>query len=308
MKMAFSKTHFQQYKVIYEALALFAYFAINAGINATSVLMEEAREAQASFQNWEPFVWEYSSAFASLIIIPLIAWLTRRYPWNWRANKRSLLLYSSAALAYSLLHVLLMVAARELVYLPTASDYQFASDLQTLIFEMFYELHKDIWSFCFFVVMIAVYRYLISQYLGDVTSLSEHGARDGDEFAANDTHTYDINTENTALANILLVKKLGKEFLVKTDQIEWIEACGNYANLHIGNDVYPMRITMAGFVKKGSDFGFVRVHKSFAVNINSIRFIEALASGDAEIVMLSGKKVRLSRRYKTDFDASIIKA
>jgi len=291
--MAFSKTQFQQHKFAYETFALVAYFAINATINATTVLMEELRKTQASFHSWEPFAWEYSSALASLIIIPLIAWLTRRYPWNWRAGIQSLVLYSCAAIAYSLLHVSLMVTVRELAYLLSASDYQFANSFPELTFEILYEARKDIWSFCFFIAMIAIYRYLISQWLGDVSSVSDNTDEGSNEELSE------------ALASILLVKKLGKEFLIKSQQIEWAEACGNYANLHIGEDVYPMRITMSDFVEKGTHLGFARVHKSYAINVNRVHYIEALPSGDAEVVMLSGNKVKLSRRYKKDFDEFI---
>jgi two-component system LytT family response regulator len=182
---------------------------------------------------------------------------------------------------------------RELSYSITTNDYQFAGNINTLLFELFYELRKDIWSFCFFVVMIAVYRYLISQWLGDAISLTENINSDNK-----------LSTTDT-LANLLLVRKLGKEFLVKTKDIECIEASGNYANLHMKNQVYPMRITMTDFIKKGDCFGFVRTHKSFAVNINFIDFIENQPSSDAEIVMQSGKRIRLSRRYKNDFEASI---
>jgi hypothetical protein len=85
--MAFSKEHFQQHKFSYEAAGLFGYFAINATINATTELMEEARGSEASFHTWEPFVWEYSSALATLFIIPLIAWFMHKYPWDWQASK-----------------------------------------------------------------------------------------------------------------------------------------------------------------------------------------------------------------------------
>jgi two-component system LytT family response regulator len=289
--MAFSKEHFQQHKFSYEAAGLFGYFAINATINATTELMEEARGSEASFHTWEPFVWEYSSALATLFIIPLIAWFMHKYPWDWQASKRSFIRYGLAALNYSMLHVFLMVAMREVVYLPTANDYQFAHDIKQLFFELFYELRKDIWGFCFFVAMFSIYKYIIAHWLGDAKSLSEES-----------THS---QSSTGSLANILLVKKLGNEFLVKTKHIEWIEACGNYANLNVGTNVYPMRITMSDFIDKSSNFGFIRVHKSFSVNLHNVNCIEPLASGDAEIVMQSGKKIRLSRRYKNDFEASV---
>ncbi|MFT5997070.1 MAG: two-component system LytT family response regulator [Kangiellaceae bacterium] len=291
--MQFSKEHFQKHKFTYEMLALVCYFGINATINATTVLMEEARKASASFQVWEPFAWEYSSALATLVIFPLIAAFMRKYPWDWQTTKSSIGRYIVAALTYGALHILLMVAMREFVYLLSASDYQFSISFQHFLFEFLYELRKDVWSFCFFVAMIGVYRYIITQWLGDAQSISNKPDKQID------------CQQSESLASILLVKKLGKEFLIKTKNIEWVEACGNYANLHIENEIYPMRTTMSDFILKSRRYGLIRVHRSFAVNVNRVHFIESLASGDSEVVMQSGKKIRLSRRYKIDFETLV---
>lgn len=288
--MQLSKEYFQKHKFAFEVLALFCYLGINATINATTVLMEEARDASASFHAWEPFVWEYSSALATLISFPLIAWFMRHYSWDWQTTKRSFGRYVVAAFSYGAVHLGLMVAMREFVYLLTESDYQFAIGFQQFLFEFLYELRKDVWSFCFFVAIIAIYRYIIAQWLGDAQSISNKSDNEVE------------CQQSESLANILLVKKLGKEFLIKTKNIEWVEACGNYANLHIANEIYPMRITMSEFIRKSSGYGLVRVHRSFAVNVNWVHFIEPLVSGDGEIVMQSGNKIRLSRRYKVDFE------
>lgn len=186
-----------------------------------------------------------------------------------------------------------MVAMREFVYLLAASDYQFSNGFQHFLFKFLYELRKDVWVFCFFFAMIGVYRYVVAQWLGDAQSISNKPDKQID------------NQQSAATASILLVKKLGKEFLVKTKNIEWVEAYGNYANLHIDNEIYPMRTTMSDFILKSRHYGLIRVHRSFAVNVSRVHFIESLASGDAEIVMRSGQKIRLSRRYKSDFETLI---
>ena len=291
--MQFSKEHFQKYKLSYEMLALFGYLGINATINSTTVLMEEARKASASFQLWEPFVWEYSSALATFFAFPLIAWFMHQYPWDWQTTKNSIGRYVVAAISYGVIHIYLMVAIREFVYLFTPSDYQFSTGLQQFLFEFIYELHKDAWSFCFFVAMIAVYRYIVVQWLGDAQSIYNKADKQID------------CQQPDSLASILLIKKLGQEFLIKTKNIEWVEACGNYANLHLANEIYPMRTTMADLLAKSGNYGLIRVHKSYAVNLNQVDFINPLASGDGEIVMLSGKIIRLSRRYKTDFETLV---
>jgi len=79
---------------------------------------------------------------------------------------------------------------------------------------------------------------MIAQWLGDAQSISNKEDKEID------------SQGSESLANILLVKKLGKEFLIKTKNIEWVEACGNYVNLHIANEIYPMRTTMTEFILK----------------------------------------------------------
>jgi len=293
--MQLSKDYFQKHKFGFEALALFCYLGINSTINATTELMEEARELSASFQAWEPFVWEYSSGLATLLIFPLIVWFMRKFPWDWQTTISSISRYIFAAVTYGSMHLSLMVAMREFAYLLTESDYQFATGFQQFLFEFLYELRKDVWSFCLLVGLIAIYRFVIAQWLGDAQSISNKSDK---EIASQG---------RDSLASILLVKKLGKEFLIKTKNIEWVEACGNYANLHLGNEVYPMRITMTEFINKSHSYGLIRVHKSFAVNVNWVHCIEPLTSGDAEVGMQSGKKIRLSRRYKVEFEMLVAK-
>ena len=42
-----------------------------------------------------------------------------------------------------------------------------------------------------------------------------------------------------------LVRKLGKEFLLSANEVEWLQASGNYMNLHVRGRAYPLRSTMA---------------------------------------------------------------
>ena len=105
---------------------------------------------------------------------------------------------------------------------------------------------------------------------------------------------------NEAPPERLLIKKLGREFLIQTSDIEWVEASGNYANLHINTHVYPMRITMDK-LEKLLPSQFLRIHRSTIVNIGQIKEVEAMDSGDHQVLLLSGKTLTLSRRYRENF-------
>lgn len=274
-------SHFQRYKLRYEILIVTAYFLINATIIATSVLMEQRRESSGLlFSTWEPFVWEYSSALSTLLLFPLIVYLLKKEPIQWQALRRSTFIYFIASLVFSLSHVGLMVGMREIVYLAMNRNYDFGN----VGFELLYEYRKDLWSFIFFVLIIKGYQFIVMHLQGEANPVM-HG-------------------ENTKLANNLdrlLVKKLGKEFIIKIDDVEWLEASGNYVNLHINERIYPIRATLTALTEQIKDKGFCRIHRSYAVRYDMVESITPLASGDSEMKLKNGKMLMLSRRYKDAF-------
>ena len=181
-----------------------------------------------------------------------------------------------------------MILSRELVYALMGREYEFAVGFEQWLFELIYELRKDIWSFVFFVIAIWSYRYIVAQWLGDAKEIGE-----------------DIPNEQQQTgksSDLLLIKKLGREFLVDKNKIEWIEASGNYLNLHVGEDVFPMRATFKSFLAANAHLTFQRVHRSYAVNLNFVDNLTLAKSGDGVIQLSSGKTVKMSRRYKLSLD------
>jgi len=265
----------------YEIALVFCYLLINNTILATSVIMEAKRKSdELPFELWEPFVWEYASAITTFFLIFAVAWLLKKYPFDFAAIKRSLLFYILMSIAYSLVHTAGMVAIKELVYTLLSRNYDFGD----FWFELFYEYRKDLWGFIFIIVMIKCYDFIVSRLQGEANPIA-----DGED------------KEVPANLDRLLVKKLGKEFIIRVDDIEWLEAAGNYVNLHINERIYPMRATLTALNKQLSNRGFCRIHRSFAINLNEIESITPLSSGDSEVRLNSGKVLNLSRRYKEEF-------
>lgn len=272
--------HFQQHKRWYEVFIVAIYFGINNSILATSVVMEKKRDsALLPFDLWEPFVWEYSSALVSALLIIPVVYLLKRCPMNWQHIPRTLLLYSLASFAYSLMHVGGMVAIRKLVYFTQGRVYDFGH----LTYELLYEYRKDLWAFIFLIVAINCYRFVISRLLGEANLLDQNEAEPA-----------------PIVPDRLLVRKLGKEFLIKVSDIEYLESAGNYVNLHSKGRIYPTRNTMSKLIDKLNTQGFCRVHRSYGVNLNEIDSMTPQPSGDSNIVLASGKTIPLSRRYKDE--------
>ena len=86
--------HFQRFQTFYAALLLFSYVVINNTVNATTQIMEAQRDGVLPFLIWEPFVWEYSSAFSTLLIFPAVVWLLKKVPFDWHNIALSLCILS----------------------------------------------------------------------------------------------------------------------------------------------------------------------------------------------------------------------
>lgn len=274
---------------LYLGIALSAYLLINNTINATSEWMEATRfDQQPGFKLWEPFVWEYSSAIATLLLLPLLFRWLAIFPFQWRKVKSFLLLNLVASLVFSLAHVGLMVFFRKLVYSLQQMEYHFGP----WVSEFFYEYRKDAWGFVFFIMLYYSYRFIYSRLKGEASLLDQQ------------EKTIE-NPSGTSSPEHLLVRKLDKEFVVKVDDIEWLEAAGNYVNLHCQGRIYPLRSTLSGLIPRLSEKGFSQVHRSFAVNISQITSIDNLPGGDGCILLKSGQKIALSRRYKDNFKQNL---
>src|SRR5690242_8098560 len=71
---------------------------------------------------------------------------------------------------------------------------------------------------------------------------------------------------NRTRTDRFVVKSGGRIFFVRTAEIDWIEAAGNYVKLHVGNDSHLIRETMTNVEAKLSPETFVRIHRCHIVN------------------------------------------
>jgi hypothetical protein len=99
---------------------------------------------------WKPFVWEMSSVFVVVCLVPLIFLFERRFPMTARPRWRTVLLHLGAALAYSLVHVTGMLLLRHLAYSLAGEHY----DGGDLILRYLYELQKDLVTYLFVLLII----------------------------------------------------------------------------------------------------------------------------------------------------------
>ena len=254
-------------------------FCLSAVVNSVTVLMDYQRDGRA-IRAWEPMVWEWSSALASLALVPAVLWFTRRYPLHFDTWRRRLPLYLAGSVAWSLLHVLGMVGMRKLAYALQGGSYDFGNWPR----ELLYEYLKDALTFAGMVVAIHGYRMLLRRLQGEARLLDAPDAGPP--------------VEPIDRPERFLVRKLNREFLIATDDIEWLQASGNYVNLHVAGRDYPLRSTIAAIEARLDPQRFRRVQRSYMVNIEHVASIEPLDSGDARVHLKDGTSVPCSRRYR----------
>ena len=257
-----------------------AMIGANCIANSITTLMD-MRRGESTIQAWEPAVWETSSAMMwLLVILPAMAWFTRRYPFQWGDWRRQLSRYLAASVVVCLVHVVGMVALRMLAYRTQGMAYDFGPWPR----ELFYEYLKDIRSFVYIVVAMETYRLLLRRWQGEASLLAEP-----DEGPP---------LEPVDQPERFLVRKLGREFLVAANDIEWAQAAGNYVNLRVRGHDYPLRSTIAGIEARLDGRRFARIHRSYIVSLDQVASIEPLDTGDARVHMKDGARLPCSRTYR----------
>ncbi len=272
-------------KIRYGYLVIFLYLLVNNTINASSVWMEHTREGNPTIAMWEPFVWEYTSAVSTFCLLPLLFYFFDKYPPRFTAVKKQLLVHLAATIIFSILHVVIMVLLREWLYLLNDGNYDFGAWPR----ELWFEYRKDAWGYVLAFMVFHTVRNLYSRIKGEASLVVES----------------EEQMDKSQAPAHFLVKKLDKEFLIKTADIQWLESCGNYVNLHCNGRIYPYRSTLADLVEKLSSAGFSRVHRSYAVCHNAIEHISYQPSGDGDIKLKSGQTLKLSRRFKDALKQSL---
>jgi two-component system, LytTR family, response regulator len=113
------------------------------------------------------------------------------------------------------------------------------------------------------------------------------------------------NTGTTAAAQAkeekagerILIKSSGEIFFLKAEEIDWIEAEGDYMKFHVNGRTHLMRETMARLEARLDPKRFIRIHRSTIVNIDRLRKLSPSFAGEYAVILHDGTKLKLSRGY-----------
>jgi len=96
----------------------------------------------------------------------------------------------------------------------------------------------------------------------------------------------------------LVVKSGGRLFFLRADEIDWVEAAGNYVRLHVGNTSYLLRETMNAIEARLDPEKFFRIHRCRIVNMERIQELQPWLNGEYAVLLRTGTRVTLSRGYR----------
>jgi two-component system, LytTR family, response regulator len=103
----------------------------------------------------------------------------------------------------------------------------------------------------------------------------------------------------------LTIRTNGRVVFLNLEEIHWVEAAANYVRLNTGKDSYLFRETISRVSERLSTGSFVRIHRSMIVNINKIKELIPVNSGEYVVVLHSGKELSCSRGYRANLEQLI---
>ena len=93
--------------------------------------------------------------------------------------------------------------------------------------------------------------------------------------------------------------------VIDADEIDWIEACDDYAGLHVGPRVHLLREPLHQLAGRLDPACFVRIHRSAIVRLERIAELEPLVNRDCLLRLRDGTPLRVSRTYIDQLNAAL---
>lgn len=115
----------------------------------------------------------------------------------------------------------------------------------------------------------------------------------------------ELSTGQKPYLTRLMVKLASRVVLLKVDEIDWIEADGNYAKLHVDKKAHLLREKMHDLESQLDPQKFVRIHRSIIVNLERIKELHPHFNGDYIVVLEDGRQLKLSRSRRENLEARL---
>lgn len=221
-------------------------------------------------------------------LAPVIVWLTRRLPFSRVHAIRTILIHCIAAVAITWVHAALAVFLSSLVEgLGEHPFVRYAGELFVKKYPLSFATYGAIAGISY---LLAARRR--RRDIGPGDGPPADGSRDPPQATGAPTKRLLVQTSR------------GERFL-DVDQIDRIEAAGNYVRIHAGGEAYLERRTLKSLASQLEPSTFLRIHRSHIVHVDRIDRIEAGRKGGYEVVLSDGTRLSLSRSYRNRLEERI---
>ena len=220
-----------------------------------------------------------------LAIAPAALWLERRFPIPGSRWGRHLLVHLGAAVAISCVY-LFYLAYFHAAYLEGGG---LIPSWRALRLEYVEKLGQH------FLVAVMLYAAIVLVGFGH-RSWSNSVEHRADDKTALDRGSFAP----------LIVRSVGEMERVDPLSVEYIESCGNYSRLHIGERGVLIRRTLTSLAEELAPAGFVRIHRSGIVNLDRVSKLRTGSHGDAAVELDSGRLVKVSRTYRRSLEEQVL--
>ncbi|PWT76062.1 MAG: DNA-binding response regulator [Proteobacteria bacterium] len=108
-----------------------------------------------------------------------------------------------------------------------------------------------------------------------------------------------VSHERAGYTTRIVFKSRGRILFLPVSEIRWIGAEENYVRLSTERETHLLRETMAHLEQRLDPQQFLRVHRSFIVNLQYVKEVRNEHDGESSVIMLDGQRIAMSRSYKS---------
>jgi DNA-binding LytR/AlgR family response regulator len=102
------------------------------------------------------------------------------------------------------------------------------------------------------------------------------------------------------------VELAGTTRMLPRSSVRWVEAQGDYARLHTPDASHLVRVPLATLAERWADAGFVRIHRSYLVQLRLIT--ELRLTGTGYVVVIDDRELPVSRRHTRELKDKLVRA
>lgn len=263
-----------RHRKFYETLAIACALLLFGVTNTTSKVIEDLLSGLEP--DWPGALATEFTAVATLIFIfPILFAFLRRLSLGLGNLRWRVLWLVPGFFVFSLLHVGSFTLARVMLWSAAGEHYV----IERVFLNLVYEMRKDLLAYLGVLAAYYSYRFILDRLQGEAKFLEQEGNR----------------SEGERFREQFLVKMLNREFLVRVNEILWVQSASNYVLLRCGERHYPMRQTLKKLTEQLDPSRFQRVHRTAIVNLDAIDSINE--KSDSTLELKTGESVPVSKTY-----------